>query len=84
MGSSLFLSSPSPFLPASHLEHLEIRFPREPLQTSLLLPVLKASKLLHSLSLDSVAITHPEEVGFLLQALKGTMEAVLPVAQLGR
>lgn len=57
-------------IPASHLEHLEIRFPREPLQTSLLLPVLKASKLLHSLSLDSVAITHPEEVGFLLQALK--------------
>ncbi|KAJ6659529.1 hypothetical protein lerEdw1_018764 [Lerista edwardsae] len=57
-------------IPESHLEHLEIRFPREPLQTSLLLPVLKASKTLQSLSLESVAISCPEEVGLLLQALK--------------
>ncbi|XP_066480979.1 leucine-rich repeat-containing protein 41 isoform X2 [Tiliqua scincoides] len=56
-------------IPESHLEHLEMRFPREPLHTSLLLPVLKASKPLQSLSLDSVAISHPE-VGLLLQALK--------------
>ncbi|CAI5777249.1 Leucine-rich repeat-containing protein 41 [Podarcis lilfordi] len=63
----------SPFeeeIPESHLEHLEIRFPREPLQTSLLVPVLKASRSLQSLSLDSVAISCPQEVGLLLQALK--------------
>uniref|UniRef100_A0A8D2KS72 Leucine-rich repeat-containing protein 41 n=3 Tax=Varanus komodoensis TaxID=61221 RepID=A0A8D2KS72_VARKO len=57
-------------IPESHLEHLDIRFPREPLQTSLLLPVLKASRSLQSLSLDSVAISCPEEVGFLLHALR--------------
>ncbi|XP_007430213.1 leucine-rich repeat-containing protein 41 isoform X3 [Python bivittatus] len=54
----------------TYLEHLEIRFPREPLQTSLLVPVLKASGSLQSLSLDSVAIPCPQEVWLLLQALK--------------
>ncbi|XP_053103238.1 leucine-rich repeat-containing protein 41 isoform X2 [Hemicordylus capensis] len=57
-------------IPESHLEHLEIRFPREPLQTSLLVPVLKASGSLQSLSLDSVAVSCPQEVGLLLCALK--------------
>ncbi|XP_015277446.1 PREDICTED: leucine-rich repeat-containing protein 41 isoform X2 [Gekko japonicus] len=54
----------------SHLEHLEVRFPREPLQTSLLIPVLKASRSLQSLSLDSAAISCPQEVERLLHALK--------------
>ncbi|KAH0618653.1 hypothetical protein JD844_018050 [Phrynosoma platyrhinos] len=57
-------------IPESHLEHLEIRFPREPLQTSLLVPVLKSSRSLQSLSLDSVSISCPQEVGLLLCALK--------------
>ncbi|XP_054837767.1 leucine-rich repeat-containing protein 41 isoform X1 [Eublepharis macularius] len=57
-------------IPESHLENLEIRFPREPLQTSLLIPVLKASMSLQSLSLDSVAISCPQEVELLLHALK--------------
>uniref|UniRef100_A0A8D0DXY6 Leucine-rich repeat-containing protein 41 n=1 Tax=Salvator merianae TaxID=96440 RepID=A0A8D0DXY6_SALMN len=57
-------------IPESHLEQLEIRFPREPLQTRLLVPVLKASRSLQSLSLDSVAISCPQEVGLLLHALK--------------
>ncbi|XP_048352149.1 leucine-rich repeat-containing protein 41 isoform X2 [Sphaerodactylus townsendi] len=54
----------------SHLEHLEIRFPREPLPTSLLIPVLKASRSLQSLSLDSATISCPQEVELLLHALK--------------
>ncbi|KAM9128831.1 leucine-rich repeat-containing protein 41 isoform 3-T3 [Pangshura tecta] len=54
----------------SCLEQLEIRFPREPLQTSLLLPVLKASRSLQQLSLDSATISCPLEFGLLLQALK--------------
>ncbi|XP_015277445.1 PREDICTED: leucine-rich repeat-containing protein 41 isoform X1 [Gekko japonicus] len=57
-------------IPESHLEHLEVRFPREPLQTSLLIPVLKASRSLQSLSLDSAAISCPQEVERLLHALK--------------
>ncbi|KAJ7332777.1 hypothetical protein JRQ81_014957 [Phrynocephalus forsythii] len=57
-------------IPEGHLEQLEIRFPREPLQTSHLIPVLKASRSLQSLSLDSVAISCPQEVGLLLHALK--------------
>uniref|UniRef100_A0A8C8RCV7 Leucine-rich repeat-containing protein 41 n=1 Tax=Pelusios castaneus TaxID=367368 RepID=A0A8C8RCV7_9SAUR len=57
-------------IPASCLEQLEIRFPREPLQTCHLLPVLKASRSLQQLSLDSATISCPLEVGLLLQALK--------------
>ncbi|XP_020639026.3 leucine-rich repeat-containing protein 41 isoform X1 [Pogona vitticeps] len=57
-------------IPEGNLEQLEIRFPREPLQTSHLVPVLKASRSLQSLSLDSVAISCPQEVGLLLHALK--------------
>ncbi|XP_048352148.1 leucine-rich repeat-containing protein 41 isoform X1 [Sphaerodactylus townsendi] len=57
-------------IPESHLEHLEIRFPREPLPTSLLIPVLKASRSLQSLSLDSATISCPQEVELLLHALK--------------
>ncbi|KAH1166391.1 leucine-rich repeat-containing protein 41 isoform X1 [Mauremys mutica] len=57
-------------IPESCLEQLEIRFPREPLQTSLLLPVLKASRSLQQLSLDSATISCPLEFGLLLQALK--------------
>ncbi|XP_061488848.1 leucine-rich repeat-containing protein 41 isoform X2 [Rhineura floridana] len=67
---SLDSSSLEEEIPESHLEHLEIRFPREPLQTSLLIPVLKASRSLQSLSLDSVAVSCPQEVGLLLHALK--------------
>ncbi|XP_063153943.1 leucine-rich repeat-containing protein 41 isoform X3 [Candoia aspera] len=66
MGSSSLVEK----IPETYLEHLEIRFPREPLQTSLLVPVLKASGSLQSLSLDSVAISCPQEVWLLLQALK--------------
>ncbi|XP_003220322.1 leucine-rich repeat-containing protein 41 [Anolis carolinensis] len=57
-------------IPESQLEHLEIRFPREPLQTGLLVPVLKSSRSLQSLSLDSVSISCPQEVELLLCALK--------------
>ncbi|XP_067423949.1 leucine-rich repeat-containing protein 41 [Emydura macquarii macquarii] len=57
-------------IPVSCLEELEIRFPREPLQTTLLLPVLKASRSLQQLSLDSATISCPLEFGLLLQALK--------------
>uniref|UniRef100_A0A8C0GX60 Leucine-rich repeat-containing protein 41 n=1 Tax=Chelonoidis abingdonii TaxID=106734 RepID=A0A8C0GX60_CHEAB len=57
-------------IPESRLEQLEIRFPREPLQTCLLLPVLKASRSLQQLSLDSATISCPLEFGLLLQALK--------------
>uniref|UniRef100_A0A7M4FIU6 Leucine-rich repeat-containing protein 41 n=1 Tax=Crocodylus porosus TaxID=8502 RepID=A0A7M4FIU6_CROPO len=57
-------------IPESCLEQLEIRFPREPLQTALLLPVLKASRSLQQLSLDSAALPCPQEFGLLLQALK--------------
>ncbi|KAK9404298.1 leucine-rich repeat-containing protein 41 [Crotalus adamanteus] len=66
MGSSSSVEK----IPETYLEQLEIRFPREPLQTSLLAPVLKASGSLKSFSLDSVAISYPQEVGLLLQALK--------------
>ncbi|XP_062995499.1 leucine-rich repeat-containing protein 41 [Elgaria multicarinata webbii] len=69
-GESLDSSSLQEEIPESHLEHLEIRFPREPLQTSLLVPVLKASRSLQSLCLDSVAISCPQEVGLFLHALK--------------
>ncbi|XP_060087743.1 leucine-rich repeat-containing protein 41 isoform X2 [Heteronotia binoei] len=54
----------------TNLEHLEVRFPREPLQTSLLIPVLKASRSLQSLSLDSAVISCPQQVEQLLHALK--------------
>ncbi|KYO35851.1 leucine-rich repeat-containing protein 41 [Alligator mississippiensis] len=57
-------------IPESCLEQLEIRFPREPLQTALLLPVLKASRSLQQLSLDSAALPCPQEFRLLLQALK--------------
>nr|XP_056700403.1 leucine-rich repeat-containing protein 41 [Euleptes europaea] len=57
-------------IPESQLEHLEIRFPREPLPTSLLIPVLKASRSLQSLSLDSATVSCPQEVELLLHALK--------------
>ncbi|XP_053892374.1 leucine-rich repeat-containing protein 41 [Malaclemys terrapin pileata] len=63
-------SSSEAEIPESCLEQLEIRFPREPLQTSLLLPVLKASRSLQQLSLDSATISCPLEFGLLLQALK--------------
>lgn len=55
------------------LEQLEIRFPREPLHTAFLLPVLKASKSLQQLSLDSATLPSSLELGLLLQALKGTL-----------
>lgn len=55
------------------LEQLEIRFPREPLHTAFLLPVLKASKSLQQLSLDSATLPSSQELGLLLQALKGTL-----------
>ncbi|NWI98389.1 LRC41 protein, partial [Crypturellus undulatus] len=57
-------------IPESCLEQLEIRFPREPLHTALLLPVLKASRGLQQLSLDSAALPCPQELEHLLQALK--------------
>lgn len=61
------------FLPSeSCLEVLEIRFPREPLHAAFLLPVLKASKSLHQLSLDSATLPCPQELGLLLEVLKGT------------
>uniref|UniRef100_A0A674J6D8 Leucine-rich repeat-containing protein 41 n=1 Tax=Terrapene triunguis TaxID=2587831 RepID=A0A674J6D8_9SAUR len=63
-------SSSEAEIPESCLEQLEIRFPREPLQTSLLWPVLKASRSLQQLSLDSATISCPLEFGLLLQALK--------------
>lgn len=55
------------------LEQLEIRFPREPLHTAFLLPVLKASKSLQQLSLDSATLPSSQELGLLLPALKGTL-----------
>ncbi|NXX88384.1 LRC41 protein, partial [Centropus bengalensis] len=57
-------------IPESCLEQLEIRFPREPLQTMFLLPVLKASKSLQQLSLDSATLPCSRELGLLLEALK--------------
>ncbi|XP_009863288.1 PREDICTED: leucine-rich repeat-containing protein 41, partial [Apaloderma vittatum] len=57
-------------IPESCLEQLEIRFPREPLHTAFLLPVLKASKSLQQLSLDSAALPSSQELGLLLEALK--------------
>ncbi|XP_069644925.1 leucine-rich repeat-containing protein 41 isoform X2 [Haliaeetus albicilla] len=54
----------------SCLEQLEIRFPREPLHTTFLLPVLKASKSLQQLSLDSATLPGSQELGLLLEALK--------------
>ncbi|XP_058698523.1 leucine-rich repeat-containing protein 41 isoform X1 [Poecile atricapillus] len=57
-------------IPESCLEVLEIRFPREPLHTVFLLPVLKASKSLQQLSLDSATLPCPQELGLLLQVLK--------------
>ncbi|XP_030350180.1 leucine-rich repeat-containing protein 41 isoform X1 [Strigops habroptila] len=57
-------------IPASCLEQLEIRFPREPLHTALLLPVLKASTSLQQLSLDSATLPSSQELGLLLEALK--------------
>ncbi|NXY15133.1 LRC41 protein, partial [Atrichornis clamosus] len=57
-------------IPESCLEQLEIRFPREPLHTEFLLPVLKASKSLQQLSLDSATLPCPQELGLLLQVLK--------------
>ncbi|XP_052657156.1 leucine-rich repeat-containing protein 41 isoform X1 [Harpia harpyja] len=57
-------------IPESCLEQLEIRFPREPLHTMFLLPVLKASKSLQQLSLDSATLPGSQELGLLLEALK--------------
>ncbi|XP_064003697.1 leucine-rich repeat-containing protein 41 isoform X2 [Pogoniulus pusillus] len=57
-------------IPESCLEQLEIRFPREPLHTEFLLPVLKASKFLQQLSLDSATLPCSQELGLLLEALK--------------
>uniref|UniRef100_A0A8C6JKV7 Leucine-rich repeat-containing protein 41 n=2 Tax=Melopsittacus undulatus TaxID=13146 RepID=A0A8C6JKV7_MELUD len=57
-------------IPESCLEQLEIRFPREPLHTSFLLPVLKASKSLRQLSLDSATLPSSQEPGLLLEALR--------------
>ncbi|NWS37310.1 LRC41 protein, partial [Probosciger aterrimus] len=57
-------------IPESCLEQLEIRFPREPLHTAFLLPVLKASKSLQQLSLDSATLPSSQELGLLLEALK--------------
>ncbi|XP_008939117.1 PREDICTED: leucine-rich repeat-containing protein 41, partial [Merops nubicus] len=57
-------------IPESCLEQLEIRFPREPLHTTFLLPVLKASKSLQQLSLDSATLPCSQELGFLLETLK--------------
>ncbi|XP_054141714.1 leucine-rich repeat-containing protein 41 [Melozone crissalis] len=57
-------------IPESCLEVLEIRFPREPLHAALLLPVLKASKSLQQLSLDSATLPCPQELGLLLEVLK--------------
>ncbi|NXU85053.1 LRC41 protein, partial [Xiphorhynchus elegans] len=57
-------------IPESCLQQLEIRFPREPLHTTFLLPVLKASKSLQQLSLDSATLPSPQELGLLLEALK--------------
>ncbi|XP_064311232.1 leucine-rich repeat-containing protein 41 isoform X1 [Phalacrocorax carbo] len=54
----------------SCLQQLEIRFPREPLHTAFLLPVLKASKSLQQLSLDSATLPSSQELGLLLEALK--------------
>ncbi|KAM8805804.1 leucine-rich repeat-containing protein 41 [Eudromia elegans] len=57
-------------IPESSLEQLEIRFPREPLHTECLLPVLKASRGLQQLSLDSATLPCPRELEHLLQALR--------------
>ncbi|NWI60533.1 LRC41 protein, partial [Calyptomena viridis] len=57
-------------IPESCLEQLEIRFPREPLHTTFLLPVLKASKSLQQLSLDSATLPCSQELRLLLEALK--------------
>ncbi|NXR10858.1 LRC41 protein, partial [Semnornis frantzii] len=57
-------------IPESCLEQLDIRFPREPLHTKFLLPVLKASKSLQQLSLDSATLPCSQELGLLLEALK--------------
>ncbi|XP_021260270.1 leucine-rich repeat-containing protein 41 isoform X2 [Numida meleagris] len=57
-------------IPECCLEQLEIRFPREPLHTAFLLPVLKASKSLQQLSLDSATLPSSQELGLLLQALR--------------
>ncbi|KAK0676039.1 LRC41 protein, partial [Pygoscelis papua] len=57
-------------IPESCLEQLEIRFPREPLHTAFLLPVLKASKSLQQLSLDSATLPCSQELGLLLEVLK--------------
>ncbi|KAM6078269.1 leucine-rich repeat-containing protein 41 isoform 4-T4 [Theristicus caerulescens] len=54
----------------SCLEQLEIRFPREPLHTAFLLPVLKASKSLQQLSLDSATLPSSQELGLLLEVLR--------------
>ncbi|KAM6078267.1 leucine-rich repeat-containing protein 41 isoform 2-T2 [Theristicus caerulescens] len=57
-------------IPESCLEQLEIRFPREPLHTAFLLPVLKASKSLQQLSLDSATLPSSQELGLLLEVLR--------------
>ncbi|KAM6415379.1 leucine-rich repeat-containing protein 41 [Rhynochetos jubatus] len=57
-------------IPESCLEQLEIRFPREPLHTAVLLPVLKVSKSLQQLSLDSATLPGSRELGLLLEALR--------------
>ncbi|NXH12406.1 LRC41 protein, partial [Bucco capensis] len=57
-------------IPESCLEQLEIRFPREPLHTAFMFPVLKASKSLQQLSIDSATLPFSQELGLLLEALK--------------
>ncbi|XP_075364816.1 leucine-rich repeat-containing protein 41 isoform X3 [Mycteria americana] len=57
-------------IPESCLEQLEIRFPRELLHTAFLLPVLKASRSLQQLSLDSATLPCSQELGLLLEALR--------------
>ncbi|NXX77027.1 LRC41 protein, partial [Urocolius indicus] len=57
-------------IPECCLEQLKIRFPREPLDTTLLLPVLRASKSLQQLSLDSATLPCSQELGLLLEALR--------------
>ncbi|KFR05318.1 Leucine-rich repeat-containing protein 41, partial [Opisthocomus hoazin] len=57
-------------IPESCLEQLETRFPRDPLPAAFRLPVLKASKSLQQLSLDSATLPCSQELGLFLEALK--------------
>uniref|UniRef100_A0A8D0GUW7 Leucine-rich repeat-containing protein 41 n=1 Tax=Sphenodon punctatus TaxID=8508 RepID=A0A8D0GUW7_SPHPU len=57
-------------IPETHLEKLAIIFPNERLQTSQLLPALKASRHLQQLSLKNATVSGPQELGLLLRALR--------------